>query len=124
MALMKRLMKRGLEASRADWSSNNPVSRSNFESLTRRHNSRVDWSTTAAEVEWRHRVMASRPGSESGFSRAGADRSLSNIEITASFWSEGWGTRVFSNNKVYESISVRGSLPSEYVSEGKSKRKV
>lgn len=50
--------------------------------------------------------MASLPGSESESRYFGADRSFEKIVITANFWSDGWGTRVFSNNGVYESIDI------------------
>lgn len=48
--------------------------------------------------------MASLPGPDSIPMWAGADRSLEKIEITASFWSEGCGTLVFSSKGVYKSI--------------------
>ena len=48
--------------------------------------------------------MASLPVSESESTYFGADRSFEKIEITAYFWSDGWGTPVFSSSGVYESI--------------------
>lgn len=40
--------------------------------------------------------MARLPGSDSGSRWLGADRSFEKMESTASFWSAGWGTWVFS----------------------------
>lgn len=99
--------KRESEPSRADWSSNKPLDSSNLESFTRRQSSLTDWSTTAGEVELRHWVIASLPGSELMPRWGGADRSLSKIEITAKLWSEGWGNRVLSSRGEYDSI-VKG----------------
>lgn len=51
--------------------------------------------------------MTSLPSSESGLRWVGADRSLEKMEMTANFWREGCGTRVFSRRGVYDSIDPR-----------------